>query len=76
MTRSRWSGLALAVGLTLVMGLHPRTLGASQPLDCSAFDSQIRAQSVYDMDSTQDAALDPDGNGLACEQYVLGAAPA
>jgi micrococcal nuclease len=34
------------------------------------------AQSVYDSDPTRYAALDPDSNGLACEDLPLGVAPA
>jgi micrococcal nuclease len=43
---------------------------------CALFDSQIWAQSVYESDPVANAALDPDGNGRACEELSPGAAPA
>src|SRR5918993_1111322 len=49
---------------------------AGQALDCEGYDSQIWAQSVYATDPAGYAALDPDGNGLACEELPSGAAPA
>ena len=49
---------------------------AAQALDCAGYDSQIWAQSVYDLDPATYAALDPDGNGWACEELQPGAAPA
>jgi micrococcal nuclease len=53
----------------------PRPLPA-QAIDCAGYDSQIWAQSVYETDPVAYAALDPDGNGLACEALQSGAAPA
>ena len=49
---------------------------AAQGRDCGDYDSQIWAQSIYESDPTRFAALDPDGNGLACEAFDPGAAPA
>lgn len=43
---------------------------------CAAFDSRVWAQTVYDQDPGQHGDLDPDGDGLACEELELGAAPA
>ncbi len=43
---------------------------------CVNYDSQVWAQSVYDTDPARYAALDPDGNGLACEELAHGVAPA
>ena len=68
-----WGRLVVA---TMLISLALPTSAPAQVADCSSFDSQIWAQSVYDTNPTQYAALDPDGNGLACEQYVPGAAPA
>jgi micrococcal nuclease len=65
---------ALAVCLVLLTVRQPHVAG--QPLDCDGFDSQIWAQSVYDTDPVGYAALDPDGNGFACEGLPSGAAPA
>lgn len=56
---------------------HPTTNGQAQlAADCAAFDSRIWAQTVLDDDPTGESALDPDGDGLACEDLPLGAAPA
>jgi micrococcal nuclease len=66
----------LALGLTLVAltgGLSPRP---EQAIDCTGHDSQIWAQSVFESNPTRYIALDPDGNGLACEELPPGAAPA
>jgi micrococcal nuclease len=43
---------------------------------CAAFANRVWAQTVFDADPARQAALDPDGNGLACEALPLGAAPA
>ena len=43
---------------------------------CSPFDAQVWAQTVFDDAPLQDRALDPDGDGLACEDLPPGAAPA
>jgi hypothetical protein len=47
-----------------------------ETIACATYDSQVWAQSVYDTDPTRYAALDPDGNGLACEELPRGVAPA
>ena len=66
--------------LTLVLSVlaltfhRPPVVG--QPVDCNGFDSQIWAQIVYEVDPFGYAALDLDGNGLACEELPPGAAPA
>ena len=66
----------LVLALSLVALTVHRPPVAAQPLDCNGFDSQIWAQSVYETDPAGYAALDPDGNGLACEELPSGAAPA
>jgi micrococcal nuclease len=66
--------LALAVSLVTLTVHQPHVAG--QPLDCDGFDSQIWAQTVYETDPAGYAALDPDGNGFACEELPSGAAPA
>jgi micrococcal nuclease len=43
---------------------------------CADLDSQIWAQSVFESDPTRFAMLDPDGNGIACDELSAGAAPA
>jgi micrococcal nuclease len=66
----------LVLALSLVTLTFQRPPVAGQALDCAGFDSQIWAQSVYETDPAGYAALDPDGNGLACEELSSGAAPA
>ena len=66
--------LALALSLVALADRVPPVAG--QALACNDFDSQIWAQSVYDTDPARYAALDPDGNGRACEGLPEGAAPA
>src|SRR5918997_6258062 len=66
--------LALALSLVTLTIYQPHAAG--QPIDCDGFDSQIWAQTVYETDPAAYAALDPDGNGFACEELPLGAAPA
>ncbi|MGH2616029.1 MAG: thermonuclease family protein [Thermomicrobiales bacterium] len=43
---------------------------------CAAFDSRLWAQIIFDDDPALHTALDPDRDGLACEELPLGAAPA
>jgi micrococcal nuclease len=66
----------LALALSLVALTFPVPSISGQALNCDGYDSQIWAQSVYDTDPAGYAALDPDGNGLACEELPSGAAPA
>jgi endonuclease YncB( thermonuclease family) len=49
---------------------------ASQATDCSGYDSQIWAQSAFASEPSRFSGLDPDGNGIACEELGPGAAPA
>jgi micrococcal nuclease len=67
---------ALALALSLVSLTVHQPHAAGQPVDCDGYDSQIWAQSVYETDPAGYAALDPDGNGRACEELPSGAAPA
>jgi hypothetical protein len=59
--------------MTFIIGFAPV---AGQSLDCAGYDSQIWAQSVFETDPNWFASLDPDGNGLACDDLPPGAAPA
>ena len=54
--------------------LSPFGIAAAQshPLDCSGYDTWIWAQAVYDQDPDAYSRLDPDGNGIACEQLNIG----
>ena len=72
----RSPGRTLALGLSLVALTAGSSPVAGQALDCAGYDSQIWAQSVFASDPPRYAALDPDGNGLACEELPPGAAPA
>lgn len=49
---------------------------AAQSISCSAFNSQVWAQSVFEENPEQYRALDPDLDGLACETLPRGIAPA
>lgn len=66
----------LAVGLGLLTLTPWQPPAAGQALDCTGYDSQIWAQSIYETDPAAYAALDPDGNGFACESLPPGATPA
>jgi len=56
---------------------HPTNEAAAQSLTtCSAFNSRIWAQTVFEDDPGVNRALDPDNDGLACEELPLGIAPA
>ena len=67
--------LILLTTLTFIALVLPAPLLA-QATDCSCYDSQIWAQSVFDSDPVQYAAVDPDGNGLSCVELHPGDAPA
>jgi hypothetical protein len=45
-------------------------------LTCADVDTQVWAQSVFDTAPTRFAALDPDGNGVACDWSPAGASTA
>src|ERR687893_3260601 len=66
----------VALALSLVaLTVHVPPVAGQAP-DCEGYDSQIWAQSVYETDPAGYSGLDPDGNGLACEELPPGAAPA
>lgn len=67
----RWGG-ALIVVASAVLGAE----ASAQTASCTTYDSQVWAQSVYETDPATYAPLDPDGNGIACEELPPGAAPA
>jgi len=69
--------LAIVVLATLVVVLLVRwNSSRDEIIACANYDAQVWAQSVYETDPTGHAALDPDGNGVACEELSLGIAPA
>lgn len=65
--------LAVVIALALAC---PWVGAAPAVSTCADVDSQIWAQSVYESGPSRYAALDPDGNGIACDGMAAGAAPA
>ncbi len=64
------AGLRLGVILLFMLGfLSPvASMGAgAQELTCDDFNSERAAQAVLDADPEMEDALDPDGNGVACD---------
>jgi hypothetical protein len=43
---------------------------ATPAVSCADFKTQAKAQAAYDKDSEGRANLDPDGNGVACEELI------
>jgi micrococcal nuclease len=69
--------LAIGVLATLVVALIVFWKASrDEIIACANYDSHIWAQSVFESDPARYAALDPDGNDLACEELSLGIAPA
>ena len=70
--------LVLASGFTLRVAwdelANPTTPAFAQTdqYDCASFGSQESAQTELDRDSSDPSNLDPDGNGIACEDYDYG----
>jgi hypothetical protein len=68
--------LVLASGFTARM-VYEQIANPSNPAlaqvdqyDCASFGSQESAQATYDADPTDPNNLDPDNDGLACEDYA------
>lgn len=53
-----------------------REAAAQTSASCSAFNSRVWAQTVFEHDPASNRALDPDNDGLACEELPPGIAPA
>jgi micrococcal nuclease len=69
--------LAIVVLAILVVVLFVRwNSSRDEIIACTNYDSRVWAQSVYETNPTRYTALDPDGNGLACEELSHGVAPA
>ena len=70
--------LVLASGFTLRVAwdelANPTTPAFAQTdqYDCASFGSQESAQAELDRDQSDPSNLDPDGNGIACEDYDYG----
>lgn len=62
----------LAVLLVVTMLPLRGSVGFAQKLGCDDFASQVDAQAVLDVDPSDPNALDPDGDGLACESLPSG----
>ncbi len=70
--------LVFAVGFTARLAYEeitdPTAVAFAQEdqYDCASFGSQESAQTELDLDRTDPNNLDPDGNGVACEDYDYG----
>jgi micrococcal nuclease len=64
--------ILLVAFITVVIG----PTANAQSVSCASFDAFEWAQSVYESDPARFAALDPDGDGIACPDLGAGAAPA
>ncbi len=72
MVRLPWT-VAASLVLAALTGPTP---ASAQTVTCADFDSQIWAQSIFEDDPDDNAALDPVGDGVACPELATGAAPA
>lgn len=73
MHASRFGLFAAAI----VLALSCLPVGAAPVVtSCADVDSQLWAQSVYESDPVRYTALDPEGNGIACDDLPAGAASA
>lgn len=66
----------LITAVFVVLSLLPATPAHAQAVSCANYDAAVWAQSVYDSDPERYAALDSDGDGIACPELGPGAAPA
>jgi endonuclease YncB( thermonuclease family) len=64
-------GLRVLSCCVLVCLLYGQDTRAQSTADCSAFDAWVWAQTVYESDPGTFNGLDPDGNGLACENLPI-----
>ena len=70
MGRRTWLVLVLAIMVlaTLVVALLVLWKSSrTEIITCTNYNSQVWAQSLFESDLSRYAALDPDGDGLACE---------
>ncbi len=65
-----------AIGATPADTSTGSALSLVQGDSCSAFNSQVWAQTVFDERPWSNGVLDPDNDGLACEELPPGIAPA
>lgn len=69
--------IRIATLIAMIVVSMPSSPTTAQGATCDAFDAWIWAQAVFTQDEQANAALDPDGNGIACEHLtVYGFAPA
>ncbi len=70
--------LVFTVGFTARLAYeelkHPTAVAFAQEdqYDCASFGGQEAAQTELDLDRTDPNNLDPDGDGIACEDYDYG----
>jgi len=62
----------LAAGLVGIAGSPALASGASDPYDCSDFDTQPEAQAEFDRDRSDPSGLDEDDDDIACESLPGG----
>lgn len=58
--------------ILIALLLLPTLQANAQADSCSSYDAWIWAQTVYETDPGAFAGLDPDGNGIACENLAIG----
>jgi hypothetical protein len=66
-------GLGLVIVAALGVWRAPGGDVARAALDCSIFASQADAQAVLDTGPIDPSTIDPDGNGMACDELLEGA---
>jgi len=61
---------------SILISIHASDPAFAQSLECDDFDAWVWAQTAFEVDPDRLSALDPDGNGIACEDLpVVGFAP-
>lgn len=75
-TRARTSATRTPTSKPAATRVPANAARAEEAQACAAFDNQIWAQTVYDENPRQHAALDPDHDRLACNDLPDGIAPA
>ncbi|MDQ2654736.1 MAG: thermonuclease family protein [Chloroflexota bacterium] len=68
--------ICVIAGLALLASLVRQADAVAAPDTCDNFNSWVWAQTVYDDNPGEERALDPDGDGVACDALPDGIAPA
>lgn len=69
--RRHMFGIGVAILAMLLIGLIQPVGARADLARCENFDTQQEAQAVLDQNPEFDANLDPDGDGIACEELPL-----